>query len=138
MELAGEAPDFVVGCVGGGSNFAGLAFPFMADRCAENSLCRCRAHRDALLHQGVYAYDFGDTGKLTPLVKMFTLGHTFMPAGIHAGGLRYHGMAPLLCALYSGGWLEAVSRARRIPSSRRPFSSPAPRASSRRPNRPTP
>jgi tryptophan synthase beta chain len=109
MELAGEAPDFVVGCVGGGSNFAGLAFPFMADRSSKTRYVAVEPTATPSFTKGIYAYDFGDTGKLTPLVKMFTLGHTFTPAGIHAGGLRYHGMAPLLCALYSAGWLEALS-----------------------------
>jgi len=109
MALAGEAPDFVVGCVGGGSNFAGLAFPFMADRSAKTRYVAVEPTATPSFTRGAYAYDFGDTGKLTPLVKMFTLGHTFMPAAIHAGGLRYHGMAPLLCALYAGGWLEAVA-----------------------------
>ena len=108
---AGEYPDVVIGCVGGGSNFAGLAFPFMLARsCA-------RAGRPASSPpspppaprspEGTYAYDFGDTVGLTPLVKMYTLGHDFVPPPFHAGGLRYHGDAPLLCQLVKEGVIEA-------------------------------
>jgi len=114
MELAGEAPDVVIGCVGGGSNFSGLAFPFLRERLTNGRRCATRfvavePTAAPSLTKGVYAYDFGDTMQMTPLVKMYTLGHTFIPAGIHAGGLRYHGMAPLLCALYDAGYIEAVA-----------------------------
>ncbi|WP_322798413.1 TrpB-like pyridoxal phosphate-dependent enzyme [Thermoflexus sp.] len=112
MELAGEYPDLVIGCVGGGSNFAGLALPFMRDRLVEGRPTRFIAVEPTAapsLTKGVYAYDYGDTVRTTPLLKMYTLGHTFTPAPIHAGGLRYHGMAPILCALYEKGHLEAVA-----------------------------
>lgn len=110
MELAGEYPDVVIGCVGGGSNYAGIAFPFMRDRLAGKTTTRFIAVEPAAcpsLTKGEYRYDFGDTAAMTPLVKMHTLGHTFVPAGIHAGGLRYHGMAPLICELYDQGFIEA-------------------------------
>ncbi|HXF50328.1 MAG TPA: TrpB-like pyridoxal phosphate-dependent enzyme [Dehalococcoidia bacterium] len=110
MELAGEYPDVVIGCVGGGSNYAGIAFPFMRDRLAGKTKTRFVAVEPAAcpsLTKGEYRYDFGDTAAMTPLVKMHTLGHTFVPAGIHAGGLRYHGMAPLICELYDQGFIEA-------------------------------
>jgi tryptophan synthase beta chain len=112
MEIAGEYPDVVIGCVGGGSNFAGLAYPFLREKFVNGRDARFVAVEPAAcptLTRGLYAYDFGDTAKLTPLVKMHTLGHTFIPAGIHAGGLRYHGMAPGLCALYDAGHIEAVA-----------------------------
>jgi tryptophan synthase beta chain len=111
MELAGEYPDVVIGCTGGGSNFAGLSFPFMKDK-IEGKKLRILAVEPAAcpsLTKGVYAYDFGDTGQLTPLVKMHTLGHDFVPEAIHAGGLRYHGMAPLISHLYELGLMEAVA-----------------------------
>ena len=110
MDLAGEYPDVVIGCVGGGSNFAGIAYPFLRDKFARGLKTRFVAVEPTAcptLTRGLYAYDFGDTAHLTPLVKMFTLGHTFMPAGIHAGGLRYHGMAPTLSALHKAGHIEA-------------------------------
>jgi tryptophan synthase beta chain len=106
MELAGEEPDVIVGCVGGGSNFAGLAFPFM--RAGSNA--RFVAAEPAAcptLTRGVYHYDFGDTAGLTPLMPMYTLGHDFVPEPVHAGGLRYHGDAPMLCALVKAGRIEA-------------------------------
>ena len=112
MELAGEYPDVVIGCVGGGSNFAGIAYPFLREKFVNGREARFVAVEPTAcptLTRGPYAYDFGDTAKLTPLVKMYTLGHTFIPAGIHAGGLRYHGMAPSLCALYDAGHIEAVA-----------------------------
>jgi tryptophan synthase beta chain len=112
MELAGEYPDVVIGCVGGGSNFTGLAFPFLREQFLNGNKSRFVTVEPTAcptLTRGLYAYDFGDTAKLTPLVKMHTLGHTFIPAGIHAGGLRYHGMAPSLCALYVAGYIEAVA-----------------------------
>jgi tryptophan synthase beta chain len=106
MQLAGDEPDVVVGCVGGGSNFAGLAFPFLR----AGSSARFVAAEPAAcptLTRGVYRYDFGDTAGLTPLLKMHTLGNDFRPAPIHAGGLRYHGMAPMVSHLYELGYLEA-------------------------------
>jgi len=107
----GEYPDVVIGCVGGGSNFAGLAFPFLQDKLTgKKKKTRFIAIEPAAapsLTRGVYAYDFGDTAKLTPLMPMYTLGHDFIPAGIHAGGLRYHGMAPLVCQLYKDKLIEA-------------------------------
>lgn len=111
LELAGVRPDIVVGCAGGGSNFAGLAFPFLADKLQGSQKdLRVIAVEPAAcptLTKGVFTYDFGDTAGLTPLVKMYTLGHSFVPAGIHAGGLRYHGMSPLVSALYKHGVIEA-------------------------------
>jgi tryptophan synthase beta chain len=110
MELAGEYPDVVIGCAGGGSNAAGLMFPFLKDRLAGKRNTRFLAVEPAscpTLTKGEYRYDFGDTAGLTPLMKMYTLGHTFMPPGIHAGGLRYHAMAPLICHLYAEGQIEA-------------------------------
>lgn len=112
MEKAGDYPDIIIGCVGGGSNFAGFAFPFLKDKLAGKSKTRVIAVEPEAcptLTRGVYTYDFGDTGETTPLLKMYSLGHTFVPAGIHAGGLRYHGMAPLLSAVYNQGLMEAVA-----------------------------
>src|SRR5215208_2310366 len=106
MEMAGDEPDVVIGCVGGGSNFAGLAFPFLR----AGSRTRFVAAEPAAcptLTRGVYSYDFGDTAGLTPLMPMFTLGHDFVPPPVHAGGLRYHGDAPSLCALVKEGLIEA-------------------------------
>ncbi len=111
MEQAGDYPDVVIACTGGGSNFAGLTFPFLKDK-IEGKTLRVIAVEPAAcpsLTRGIYAYDFGDTGQLTPLVKMHTLGHDFVPEGIHAGGLRYHGMAPLISHLYELGMFEAVA-----------------------------
>jgi len=109
MELAGAFPDLVVGCVGGGSNFAGLAFPFLREKIAgrEIDFLACEPAACPTLTRGVFAYDFGDTGKLTPLVPMHTLGHDFIPAPIHAGGLRYHGSAPLVSQLVRDGLVRA-------------------------------
>jgi tryptophan synthase beta chain len=111
LELAGEAPDVLIGCVGGGSNFAGFAFPFLPEKLKDKSnKLRVIAVEPAAapsLTRGLYAYDFGDTSMLTPLIKMYTLGHGFMPAPIHAGGLRYHGMAAQICELYRHGYIEA-------------------------------
>ena len=110
MEMAGEAPDVVIGCAGGGSNFAGIAFPFLRDRLRGTSSTRFVAVEPAScpsLTQGEYRYDFGDTAGTTPLLKMHTLGNDFRPAPIHAGGLRYHGMAPMVSHLYDLGFLEA-------------------------------
>jgi len=110
MALAGEEPDIIIGCTGGGSNFAGLAFPFLGRQLRGEAAYRFIAVEPEAapsLTRGVYAYDFGDTGRLTPLVKMHTLGHDFIPEPIHAGGLRYHGMAPLVSLLKERGLIEA-------------------------------
>src|SRR5437773_2887704 len=112
MERAGAMPDVVVGCVGGGSNFSGLAFPFLRDRLGGRSKTRFLAVEPAAspsITRGKYTYDFGDTIGMTPLLKMHTLGHGFVPAPLHAGGLRYHGMAPLVCKLYDEGVIEAIA-----------------------------
>jgi len=112
MEKAGEYPDIIVGCVGGGSNFAGMLLPFVREKlqgkrnpriiCAEPEACPS-------LTRGLYRFDYGDTAGLAPIVKMYTLGHTFIPPRIHAGGLRYHGMAPIICYLYDRKVVEAVA-----------------------------
>jgi tryptophan synthase beta chain len=110
MAMAGEEPDVVIGCVGGGSNFAGLAFPFIGRQLRGEASYRVIAvEPDAApsLTRGEYRYDFGDTGEMAPLVKMHTLGHEFVPPPIHAGGLRYHGMAPLVSKLVDDGLVEA-------------------------------
>jgi tryptophan synthase beta chain len=110
MDLAGDYPDVVIGCAGGGSNFAGLAFPFIGARLRGGAEVRVIAVEPAAcptLTRGRYAYDFGDTGHMTPLVRMHTLGSSFMPPGFHAGGLRYHGMAPLVSHLKELGLIEA-------------------------------
>jgi tryptophan synthase beta chain len=109
MEMAGEDPDVVIGCVGGGSNYAGLAFPFLRRVFAKEAkmhFISVEASACPSITKGVYAYDYGDTAKMAPVAKMHTLGHTFVPAAIHAGGLRYHGMAPLISALAQGGYIE--------------------------------
>jgi tryptophan synthase beta chain len=111
MEMAGFYPDIIVGCVGGGSNFGGMFLPFVKDKlaghkkdlriiCVEPESC-------PTLTKGLYAYDYGDVAGMAPIAKMFTLGHTFMPPPVHAGGLRYHGMAPLVCHLHKLGFVEA-------------------------------
>ncbi len=111
MEMVGIYPDIIVGCVGGGSNFAGMFLPFLKDKiegrrpnlrivCVEPTSCPS-------LTKGLYAYDFGDVAGMTPLLKMYTLGHELMPPPVHAGGLRYHGKAPILCHLYKLGLIEA-------------------------------
>ena len=110
MELAGEQPDVVIGCVGGGSNYAGLAYPFMQDRLQGKTQTRFLAAEPAAcptLTRGEFTYDFSDTGQMTPLLPMYTLGHTFVPAPVHAGGLRYHGDAPSLSMLVHAGHMEA-------------------------------
>jgi len=110
MEMAGHWPDVVIGCAGGGSNFAGLSFPFVGKSLREKKKVRVIASEPAAcpsLTRGKYAYDFGDTGHLTPLVKMHTLGSTFIPPAFHAGGLRYHGMAPMVSHLKELGLIEA-------------------------------
>jgi tryptophan synthase beta chain len=108
----GETPDLIVGCTGGGSNFAGLCFPFLREKLAGNIDPTIRAVDPAAcpsLTRGTYAYDFGDTAGFTPLLKMHTLGHDFIPDPIHAGGLRYHGMSPLISHVYELGLMEAVA-----------------------------
>jgi len=111
MEMAGHYPDIIIGCVGGGSNFAGMFLPFVKDKisgkkknlriiCVEPESC-------PTLTKGLYAYDYGDVAGMAPIAKMFTLGHTFMPPPVHAGGLRYHGMAPIICHLHKLGFVEA-------------------------------
>lgn len=110
LELAGEYPDVVIGCAGGGSNFGGIAFPFLHNNLKGDKQIRVIAVEPAAcpsLTRGTYAYDFGDTVGVAPLVKMYTLGHNFVPPPMHAGGLRYHGMASLVCELYDQGLIEA-------------------------------
>ncbi len=112
MDLADEYPDVVIGCVGGGSNFAGIAYPFLRENIRNDQKTRLVAvepFATPTLTRGPYAFDYGDTAKMAPIVKMFTLGHNFVPPPIHAGGLRYHGMAPSICALHDAGHIEAVS-----------------------------
>ena len=112
MDLAGEYPDVVISCVGGGSNFSGIAFPFLRENLKNGKRTRLLAVEPTAapsLTKGVYTFDYGDTARMAPIVKMHTLGHDFVPASIHAGGLRYHGMAPTLCALYDAGLIEAIS-----------------------------
>jgi tryptophan synthase beta chain len=109
MAIAGDYPDVVIGCHGGGSNFAGIGFPFVADK-ANGKQVRVLAVEPAscpTLTRGVYAFDYGDTAKMAPVAKMYTLGHDFMPPGIHAGGLRYHGASPLVSQLLAAGVIEA-------------------------------
>ncbi|MCH8103091.1 MAG: TrpB-like pyridoxal phosphate-dependent enzyme [Chloroflexi bacterium] len=108
MEKADAYPDMVIGCVGGGSNFAGISFPFVPDRLAGKDIRFIAVEPEACptLTRGEYAYDFGDTAGMTPLLKMHTLGHTFVPNPIHAGGLRYHGMAPLISLMVHNGLIE--------------------------------
>ncbi|WP_448583414.1 TrpB-like pyridoxal phosphate-dependent enzyme [Thermocrinis sp.] len=113
MEMVGEYPDIIVGCVGGGSNFAGLAFPFLKDKLTGErpnlEVIAVEPEACPTLTKGEYRYDYGDTAKLTPLIKMYTLGHDFVPPPIHAGGLRYHGDAPIVCLLYNEGLISAVA-----------------------------
>ncbi|HAA90425.1 MAG: Tryptophan synthase beta chain [Thermoanaerobacterales bacterium 50_218] len=109
MEKIGVYPDVVIGCHGGGSNFAGIAFPFLKDRFEGKNVRAVAVEPLACptLTKGAYLYDYGDTAGFTPLLKMYTLGHDFVPPGIHAGGLRYHGAAPLVSKLYHDGYIEA-------------------------------
>ena len=112
MDLANEYPDVVIGCIGGGSNFAGIAYPFLRENLKNGKRTRLLAVEPTAapsLTKGVYTFDYGDTAKMAPVVKMHTLGHGFIPAGIHAGGLRYHGMAPSISSLYDAGHIEAVA-----------------------------
>ena len=112
LEMVGEYPDFVIGCCGGGSNFAGISFPFIHDKIRDDKQVRCIGVEPAAcptLTKGKMTYDFGDSAGLTPLLMMYTLGHNFMPPGIHAGGLRYHGQSPLVSQLTKDGLIEARS-----------------------------
>ncbi|HUI88547.1 MAG TPA: TrpB-like pyridoxal phosphate-dependent enzyme, partial [Anaerolineales bacterium] len=112
MDLANEYPDVVIGCVGGGSNFSGIAYPFLRENLKNGRKTRLLAVEPTAapsLTKGVYAFDYGDSAKMAPVVKMHTLGHGFVPPSIHAGGLRYHGMAPSLCAFYDAGLIGAVA-----------------------------
>ncbi len=112
MDMAGEYPDVVIGCVGGGSNFAGIAFPFLRENLKNGQRTRLLAVEPTAtpsLTKGLYAFDYGDSACMAPVVKMHTLGHDFIPPSIHAGGLRYHGMAPTLSALYDAGLIEATA-----------------------------
>jgi len=112
MDLANEYPDVVIGCIGGGSNFAGIAFPFLRENLKNGKRTRLLAVEPTAapsLTKGVYTFDYGDTARMAPVVKMYTLGHDFIPAGIHAGGLRYHGMAPSISGLHDAGHIDAVA-----------------------------
>lgn len=111
LKLVDEEPDVLIGCCGGGSNFAGLVFPFVPEKASGKEIRIIGVEPAACptMTKGVYAYDFGDKSGMTPLLKMDTLGHDFIPPGIHAGGLRYHGMAPLVSLLHRAGVIEAVS-----------------------------
>ncbi len=111
LKVAGETPDVMVGCVGGGSNFAGFVLPFMPAKIKGQNIRFVAVEPKACptLTKGLYKYDFGDTACTTPLLKMFTLGHNFIPPGIHAGGLRYHGVAPIVAHLLENKLIEAVS-----------------------------
>jgi tryptophan synthase beta chain len=109
MKLAGDTPDVVIGCHGGGSNFAGIAFPYVADKATGSKVRLVAAEPSSCptLTKGVYAFDYGDTARMAPISHMYTLGHDFMPPGIHAGGLRYHGASPLVSQLVNAGVIEA-------------------------------
>jgi tryptophan synthase beta chain len=110
MEMAGEYPDIVIGCAGGGSNFAGFTYPFLWKKFTEKKEIQVIAVEPAScpsMTKGEYTFDYGDTAAMAPIVKMYTLGHTFVPPGIHAGGLRYHGMSPSVSALVAHGDIEA-------------------------------
>ncbi len=111
MEMAGDYPDIIVGCIGGGSNFAGMYLPFIKDKLSGKKkdlrIINVEPESCPTLTKGLYTYDFGDVAMMTPLIKMFTLGHAFIPPPVHAGGLRYHGMAPIICHLHKLGFVEA-------------------------------
>jgi len=112
MDLANEYPDVVIGCTGGGSNFAGIAYPFLRENLKNGRRTRLLAVEPTAapsLTKGTYTFDYGDTAKMAPIVKMHTLGHDFLPPGIHAGGLRYHGMAPSISALHDAGYIDAMA-----------------------------
>jgi len=113
LEKAGDYPDIIIGCCGGGSNFAGISFPFIRDKITKGTKVRAIAVEPAAcptLTKGKFAYDYGDTAGIVPILNMYTLGHDFMPPGIHAGGLRYHGASPLVSQLFHDGLIEAESR----------------------------
>ncbi len=109
LEKVGDYPDVIFGCIGGGSSFGGISLPFVKDKLEGKNIRLVAVEPTACptLTKGVYAYDFGDTAQMAPIIKMYTLGHTFVPAPIHAGGLRYHGDAPIICSLYNQGIVEA-------------------------------
>ncbi len=110
LEMVGDYPDYVIGCCGGGSNFAGISFPFLHDKIRDDKQVRAIAVEPEAcptLSKGAFTYDYGDVAMYTPLMMMYTLGHNFMPPGIHAGGLRYHGESPLVSQLYQDGLIEA-------------------------------
>ncbi len=109
MKMAGDEPDVVIGCHGGGSNFAGIAFPYVAEKAAGSKVRLLAAEPSSCptLTKGVYTFDYGDTAQMAPIARMYTLGHDFMPPGIHAGGLRYHGASPLVSQLVHAGVIEA-------------------------------
>ena len=111
--MAGEYPDIIVGCIGGGSNFAGMYLPFIKDKIdgtkPDLRVINVEPASCPTVTKGLYAYDFGDEAGLTPLLKMYTLGHDFIPPPVHAGGLRYHGMAPIICHLHKLGLVEATA-----------------------------
>ncbi len=109
MEMADAYPDVIYGCIGGGSSFGGMIFPFIKDKLGGKDLRLVAVEPEACptITRGLYAYDFGDVAGLTPLLKMYTLGHNFVPPPLHAGGLRYHGMSPILCHLHKLGLIEA-------------------------------
>ncbi len=111
LEKIDEYPTLIIGCIGGGSNFAGISFPFLLDKFYEKKkslrILAVEPSACPTLTKGIYSYDYGDTSKLTPLLPMYTLGHDFIPPKIHAGGLRYHGMSPIVSKLYSDGFIEA-------------------------------
>ena len=112
MDLAGEYPDVVIGCVGGGSNFSGLAFPFLRQNLKDGQRTRLLAVEPTAtpsLTKGIYGFDYGDSAGIVPILKMYTLGSDFIPDPIHAGGLRYHGMSPIVSGLYNDGLIEAVA-----------------------------
>ncbi len=109
MEMADAYPDVIYGCIGGGSSFGGMVFPFIKDKIEGKNIRLVAVEPEACptVTRGLYAYDFGDEACLTPLIKMYTLGHTFVPPPVHAGGLRYHGMSPIICHLHKLGLIEA-------------------------------
>ncbi|MCL4527841.1 MAG: TrpB-like pyridoxal phosphate-dependent enzyme [Chloroflexi bacterium] len=112
MDMANEYPDVVIGCIGGGSNFGGIAYPFLRENLKDGRKTRLLAVEPTAapsLTKGIYTFDYGDTAKMAPVVKMHTLGHSFVPPSIHAGGLRYHGMAPSISAFYDAGLIQAVA-----------------------------
>ncbi len=113
MEMAGYYPDIIVGCIGGGSNFAGMYLPFVKDKISGKKpdlrIINVEPESCPTVTKGLYAYDYGDVAMMAPIAKMFTLGHRFIPPPVHAGGLRYHGMAPIICHLHRLGFVEAVA-----------------------------